>query len=153
MHRWIWDLRYGRGAEMGDDSDDGDGPPPPGPLVLPGTYRVKLSVDGKEWVQPLSVRMDPRSLATPAELNQQFQWALKVYSTLAEADKAIGALSAAQSRSPSVQEYKKLTRSLNALLGALENADRMPPEQVISAYRETAKKLDLRFKEILKSDR
>ena len=152
MHRWIWDLRYGRGAEMGDDSDDGDGPPPPGPLVQPGTYRVKLSVDGKELVQPLSVRMDPRSLATPAELSQQFQWALKVYSTLLEADKAIGGLTAVQSRSPSVQDCKKLVRSLNALLGALESADRMPPEQVISAYRDTAKKLDLRLKQILKNN-
>ena len=31
MHRWIWDLRVGRGAEINGDSDDDNGPPAPGP--------------------------------------------------------------------------------------------------------------------------
>ncbi len=48
-----------------------------GPFVLPGNYQVKLTADGKEFTQPLTVRMDPRSVATPAELNQQFTWAQK----------------------------------------------------------------------------
>jgi len=102
-------------------------------------------------VQPLSVHMDPRSIATPVELSRQFQWALKVYSTLLEADKAIAGLTAVQSRSPAGQDCKKLVRSLSALLGALESADRMPPQQVISAYLDTAKKLELRLKEVVKN--
>ena len=65
MHRWIWDLR--------------PTPPPPGagggpgggggvffgfggrPTVLPGNYKVKLSVGGQTLTQPLVVKMDPRA--------------------------------------------------------------------------------------------
>jgi hypothetical protein len=59
MHRWIWDLRP---------------MPPPRPAgggggfggrgvaaVLPGTYTVRLTVEGKSYVQPLVVKMDPRT--------------------------------------------------------------------------------------------
>ena len=60
MHRWIWDLRpappprpagaggggFGRGAV---------------PMVLPGIYTVKLSAGGKNYTQPLVVKMDPRT--------------------------------------------------------------------------------------------
>ena len=89
MHRWIWDLRYGRGAGIGDDSDDADGPPAPGPLVLPGTYRGELTVDGKEYHQLLTVKMDPRSIAGLSELKQQFFWAQKVYTSMISAEKTI----------------------------------------------------------------
>ena len=54
MHRWLWDLRgtppagggRGRGAAA--------------PAVRPGTYTVKLTVDGKIFTEPLVVRPDPR---------------------------------------------------------------------------------------------
>jgi hypothetical protein len=29
--------------------------------VLPGTYTVRLTIEGKSYTQPLLVRMDPRS--------------------------------------------------------------------------------------------
>lgn len=41
---------------------------PQGMLVLPGRYRLRLSVDGKTFEQPLTVEKDPRSPATPADL-------------------------------------------------------------------------------------
>jgi photosystem II stability/assembly factor-like uncharacterized protein len=163
MHRWIWDLRYGRGAEMGDDGDDGNGPPPAGPFVLPGTYEVRLSVDGEELNQRLIVRMDPRSIATAAELSQQFLWAQRAYADAVKAGTAVASLIAlnAQSADSGVKTrcqellngkqgnpgLQPLVRSLNALLGALESADRMPPSQVIAAYTETAQKLAVRLKQ------
>jgi photosystem II stability/assembly factor-like uncharacterized protein len=168
MHRWIWDLRYGRGAEMEADSDDEDAPPAPGPLVLPGMYQVKLTTDGNDLVQPLTVRMDPRSIATPVELNGQFRWAQKIYTDMAEANKVITSLTELESRASGQRKARyhellsgkegdpglqSLARSLNALLTALESADRTPPAQVLAAYRETAQKLAKRLEqsgEILK---
>jgi len=60
MHRWVWDLRptptaggrrggadiFGRGGEA---------------RALPGSYTVKLTVNGKSHTQPLAVKMDPRA--------------------------------------------------------------------------------------------
>ncbi len=144
MHRWIWDLRYGRGADVNFPGDDDDTVQAAGPFVLPGTYQVKLTVDGKDLTQPLTVRMDPRSVATPAELNQQFTWAQKVYKSLTEADKAIARLTPLASQPGAkalLANLQSLARSLNGILAALESADRTPPSQVIAAYQEVAQKL------------
>jgi hypothetical protein len=54
---------------------------PQGLLVLPGTYEVRLTVDGRTSTQPLTVAMDPRVHATPADLAAQRD----VYGKIAEA--------------------------------------------------------------------
>ena len=43
-----------------------------GPWVLPGTYTVRLTVDGATMTQPLVVEMDPRVKTTTQGLQQQF---------------------------------------------------------------------------------
>jgi hypothetical protein len=43
---------------------------PAGPLAVPGTYRVVLRVDGKEFAQPLTVVADPRVPLDPEALAQ-----------------------------------------------------------------------------------
>jgi photosystem II stability/assembly factor-like uncharacterized protein len=62
MHRFVWDFRPtppagGRGGR-GGGGGGGRGGPPPSP---PGTYTVKLTVDGRSLSQPLTLRRDPRS--------------------------------------------------------------------------------------------
>ena len=44
---------------------------PEGALVPPGTYTVKLTVDGKTYAQTVAVKADPRSRATLADLSLQ----------------------------------------------------------------------------------
>ena len=62
MHRWIWDLRPtpppDRTARPGGGGNIFG---PRVPTVLPGIYTVKLTVDGKSYTQPLSVKSDPRA--------------------------------------------------------------------------------------------
>jgi hypothetical protein len=73
MHRFVWNLAWGNsGGESGDPEDD-DFSAPHAPRVVPGVYQVRLTVDGKTWTQPLKVAMDPRSTATPEELEKQFE--------------------------------------------------------------------------------
>ena len=64
MHRFVWDLRptppaggRGRGGRGGGGGGGGRGGLPP---VEPGTYSVKLTVNGKTLTQPLTVKPDPR---------------------------------------------------------------------------------------------
>jgi photosystem II stability/assembly factor-like uncharacterized protein len=59
MHRWVWDLRPAPTADSAARAQGGLG----GrglPLVLPGIYTVKLTVNGRSYAQPLVVKMDPR---------------------------------------------------------------------------------------------
>jgi hypothetical protein len=40
---------------------------------MPGKYTVKLTVDGKTYTQPLTVRMDPRIKTPEVDLRKQFE--------------------------------------------------------------------------------
>ncbi|HEY7302927.1 MAG TPA: hypothetical protein VH601_02345 [Bryobacteraceae bacterium] len=96
-HRFVWDLRYGRsGAETAGDNDDADEDQWVGPLVLPGLYKVRLTVDGKTFSQPLQVSMDPRSHATAAELAAQFQWARRTFEDMIAAKKSVAEITGLQ---------------------------------------------------------
>jgi len=61
MHRWIWDLRPAPPPRPAGTGSGGFGGRGGVPLVLPGIYTVKFSVGGKNYSQPLLVKMDPRS--------------------------------------------------------------------------------------------
>ncbi len=98
MHRFVWDLRYGRSGENTVEDDDSDGESWVGPLVLPGLYRAKLTVNGQSFTEPLRVSMDPRSPATPAVLTVQFQWAQRAFDDMVDARKAILQLQSLETR-------------------------------------------------------
>ncbi len=58
---------------------------PEGPLALPGVYTVKLTVDGRSYTQTVTVRNDPRSPATLADLRAQHDLQMKLYNGAREA--------------------------------------------------------------------
>jgi N-acyl-D-aspartate/D-glutamate deacylase/photosystem II stability/assembly factor-like uncharacterized protein len=84
VQRFVWDLKYApppafsRGFPISAIYRD---TPlyPLGPSVLPGTYTVKLTADGKSQTQSLTVKMDPRVSTTAAGLQQQFDLSLQAY--------------------------------------------------------------------------
>ncbi|HJZ81705.1 MAG TPA: hypothetical protein VKD91_15215, partial [Pyrinomonadaceae bacterium] len=72
-NRINWDLRYddppGFNPDINNQMNSSPGsvtPGPHGPLALPGTYTVKLIVDGQTYSQPLVVHNDPRIGESPA---------------------------------------------------------------------------------------
>jgi len=74
LHRWVWDLRATAPTATHYEYPISAVPhrtplTPQGPLVLPGTYNVRLTVDGQMDSQPLNVKMDPRIHTSPADLN------------------------------------------------------------------------------------
>jgi hypothetical protein len=75
-NRANWDLRYDAPKAMSHsfeiNANPGLTPPSPeGALVPPGTYTIKLTVDGKSYSQTVAVKPDPRSRATLADLAAQ----------------------------------------------------------------------------------
>ena len=90
MHRFVWDLRYpapdSRAHEYPISAIYKDTPRYPlGPAVLPGTYTVKLTVNGKSYAQPLTVKMDPRVKISELALRQQFELETRIAGSLNEA--------------------------------------------------------------------
>jgi len=87
MHRFVWDLRYPDPPSIRTQSPynypisaiAGSTPAQPqGPLVLPGTYEVKLTAGGQTYSQPLEVKMDPRVRFVRNELESQLALELKI---------------------------------------------------------------------------
>ena len=57
---------------------------PRGPIVVPGRYTVRLTVDGRIHAETLSVRMDPRVTTPPAGLVQQHRLATQLADAMRE---------------------------------------------------------------------
>ena len=82
-HRWIWDLRGARPIATSYSYPISAVPldtvrTPLGATVLPGSYTVKLTVNGKALTAPREVRLDPRIKLAPAVLAQQHQLAVRL---------------------------------------------------------------------------
>jgi hypothetical protein len=60
-----------------------------GPKVSPGTYQVKLTVDGKTLTQSFEIKPDPRLTTTPADYAKQVELGLKIRDKLSETHNAI----------------------------------------------------------------
>jgi hypothetical protein len=84
MHRFLWDLHYG--PVPGEPPQypiaavyRNTAPAPTSPWVMPGKYKVVLTVAGKSYEQPLTVVMDPRVKTSNADLLQQFKLSKQLY--------------------------------------------------------------------------
>jgi photosystem II stability/assembly factor-like uncharacterized protein len=94
-HRFVWDLRYApapatqRGFPI--SAIWGDTPLEPlGVWVMPGTYRLQLTVQGRTYESQLQVRMDPRVKTPLDELGQQFAAAMRIVELWRRDSTAIG---------------------------------------------------------------
>ena len=76
MNRFPWDLRYDPPAEL--PGAFYPGLPPRGPVVAPGTYTLRLAVDGKTATAQMEVKPEPRVKATLAAFAELVAMQLKV---------------------------------------------------------------------------
>jgi hypothetical protein len=65
--------------------------------VPPGTYDVRLTVDGKSFTQPLTVTMDPRSSASISLLNEQFRLGKEILEQALQSRTALAEVNSVQS--------------------------------------------------------
>jgi photosystem II stability/assembly factor-like uncharacterized protein len=176
MHRFTWDLRYAPPAAGGGGyamavANKQTEPGAQGPLVVPGGYRVRLTVAGKSYEQPLEVGPDPRVKTTPQELAQQFDLAKRLYDRLQQAGQAIreveqrraqlkqqpnpdldrklvsiaGAARGEEDEEappPGAVTLRQVSASLSHLLGVVQSADAPPTKQAGDAAQDAFTQLD-----------
>jgi hypothetical protein len=172
MHRVTWDMRYqplpgggGRGglpiAAIARDT----APIPNSIWAVPGQYRVRLTVDGKAYAQPLTVRMDPRVKTPALGLQRHFALSKALYDDIKSAHSAIQQIRAARGQSNAAAFTQRLAElegasagsgrgggrgpatagpdsltsvaaALNTLMTSLQAADVTPTTQLIAAVTE-----------------
>jgi photosystem II stability/assembly factor-like uncharacterized protein len=87
LNRFVWDLSWPAASRF------------PGmilwnndmvsPRAVPGSYQVRLTVDGESHTQPFEIRKDPRSTATQSDLDEQFRFLSEIRDKLTEAHDSI----------------------------------------------------------------
>ena len=118
-HRFVWNLTWGSsGGPLADEEAEYRNPS--GPKAVPGTYQVRLTVNGETQNQPLQVIMDPRSPATPEILQQQLDLAQQIYAETLEARRVLAEIGSVQKKLADAQQ--KLGEQNSAPKTAIANA-------------------------------
>ena len=123
MHRFVWDLRYPAPGVLNVEYPISATPrnttrEPQGPWVVPGTYTVRLTVNGRIYTQPLTVRMDPRVKASAATLARQFALSKGVYDDI---NRTRGVLDELRALRANLREIRR--RASGDLVAAVDSID------------------------------
>ncbi|HYS54697.1 MAG TPA: glycoside hydrolase [Thermoanaerobaculia bacterium] len=173
MHRFVWDLHYTPApgtrvtypiAAIAFNT----APSPSSPWVMPGTYTVKLTANGKSVSQALVVKMDPR-VKTPSDgLQQQFALSKQIYDAIVAGTGALeqlrgirtrvagtplaakgGALEGAETEDfgpppagAQADTFNGVLASLRSTLALLQGSDVTPSAQLVTLVRERQKAFD-----------
>jgi hypothetical protein len=124
MHRFVWDLRYPAPGVLNFQypisATPGNTPrDPKGPWVIPGTYSVRLTVNGQTHTQPLTVRMDPRVKASAATLARQFALSKGVYDDI---NRTRGVLDDLRALRANLREIRGRSADLAAAVDSVDQA-------------------------------
>jgi photosystem II stability/assembly factor-like uncharacterized protein len=85
LNRFVWDLRYPKPRQVPGMSAVFSDWPLQGPWVLPGQYKIELTVGGKTYSAPLTVKLDPRiKNVTLADLEKQLYLAQRIQKRINE---------------------------------------------------------------------
>ncbi len=103
MHRFVWNLHgpdprvqsfsYPIAAVYLNTPRE-----PTGTWAMPGSYTAKLTVNGKSYRQPLTVRMDPRVKPAPAALQQQHTLSERLIAEIAQNTDALAGVRALRAK-------------------------------------------------------
>jgi photosystem II stability/assembly factor-like uncharacterized protein len=140
MHRIAWDLRYPTPPSLtysyfGNLLDyteytltwhaiKGETPrtQPVGPIVVPGTYEVRLTVDGKTYTRELAIKNDPRMSVPQDALEAQLAFERRMmagmtasYDSFQQIDRLISALDADEARVKGKTDSAKIISAADAV--------------------------------------
>jgi photosystem II stability/assembly factor-like uncharacterized protein len=88
-NRFAWDLRY-PGATVFEGMILWSARAEAGPLAPPGNYQARLTVNGKTYTQPFTIKKDPRlTNVSDDDLLRQFDLAMKVRDKTSEANEMV----------------------------------------------------------------
>lgn len=151
LRRINWDLTA-TAPEIIPGAKSDAGIPKRGPLVVPGSYTLKLTVDGTPLTTSLKVEMDPRVKMSDAAIQGQYDFALKLRDDVSKLSKTVIALQQGRRQlqarlelwkdDPKAEEVLKTIRALSNKLDVLESEFHNPRAEVtydILAFKGGAK--------------
>ena len=122
MNRFAWNLRCDDPVQTPGAFYSGE--PPQGPVVVPGDYQVKLSVDGKTQTAPLHIVIDPREKDAADGIQKAVALGLQVRDRISQLHQAINEIRETKSQIDSLRtRFAKLDR-LKPTLAAADDLEK-----------------------------
>ena len=129
-HRFLWDMKYAPlnvpAAYPMTAIVHNTPPDATAPWVMPGTYTIRLTVDGKTQEQPLTIVMDPRVKTSITEWKRQHDLSMICY----------------EGRKKSMNKFPMINQKFTQLFNILENTEMAPTSQTEKAVKETQAELE-----------
>ena len=136
LQRVVWDLRYD-GPKIIPGAKNDAGTPHEGPLALPGTYTLKLHVDGKVLERTVEVVLDPRVKLPKALLEERHALTLQVHTEITKLSETVIALRSVRDQiknriklEPAASKWVKDAETVLPKLDALEELLHNPKAKV-----------------------
>jgi hypothetical protein len=130
----VWEEKRFRGKNHRAVFYYGISTPKKGPLVPPGSYTVKLTVDGKELpTRILEVLKDPNSAATEADLEASSKLAVAIYKNINTVARMINQVEWTRKQ---VEEFRRMLKATKA-----DQADFTAADALEKATREVEDRL------------
>jgi len=131
MHRFLWDLTYPAPDVLTRDypisAIDHDTPLYPlGAAVLPGKYKLVLTVGGQSYAQTLDVKMDPRVKTSSEDLRRQFELDRKIADALHKDYEALQQVHSLRAQLKALAGYTSIakpTAELDAKASTIEGGE------------------------------
>jgi photosystem II stability/assembly factor-like uncharacterized protein len=137
LNRFVWNLCYQGPREVPHAGAVYSDWTPDEPQALPGKYEVTLTAYGQTVTQPLDVRLDPRVKVSRADLQKQFDLAMRIRDEVSQASDTVNQildleiqLAGLQSRlaadaggEPLLALTKSIAEKAKAVAGALYEPD------------------------------
>lgn len=137
VQRAVWDLRYetakkikGAKIDLGDAKD--------GPLAPPGSYTLRLSVDGRTLSTPLTVEPDPRVTLAAGDYQAQLAFGLELRDAISRVTATVERLRSIRTQlaarlelaGGAPEDWARVARALVARCDALEAELHNPKAEV-----------------------
>jgi hypothetical protein len=87
LNQFSWNLRYPDATSFENMIFWAGGVT--GPVAVPGAYSIRMTVNGQTFTQPLTVLKDPRVTATQADLQEQFNFLIRIRDRTSDANNAV----------------------------------------------------------------
>jgi photosystem II stability/assembly factor-like uncharacterized protein len=131
LNRFVWDLRLDPPSGV-PGAIYQEGSRLEGVFVTPGTYTVKLTVNGKDLQAPLQVKIDPDVTVSPEDLQKQFDLAKKISARVSQAHETVNSIRAIHtelqglqtqlSDAPGAEDVRTAAKAVDQKMTAVEDA-------------------------------
>jgi photosystem II stability/assembly factor-like uncharacterized protein len=129
-HRFLWDMRYTPlnipAAYPMTAIKHNTPPDATAPWVMPGNYKIRLTVDGQIQEQPITITMDPRVKTSTVQWQRQHDLSMICY----------------EGRKKSMHKFPAIYQKFTGLFNILESTEMAPTTQTEKAVKETQVELE-----------